>query len=94
MMFGFFRRSTTAHSTPDEAYAAQRRGAVLIDLPLSRLYRESPHHPSDVEIHVICASGHRSLVAARLLRSAGFETVASVRGGLAGWRRAGLPIER
>jgi rhodanese-related sulfurtransferase len=111
MMFGFFRRATTAHSTPDEAYAAQRRGAVLIDvrenrewraghapgarhLPLSRLYRESPHHPSDVEIHVICASGHRSLVAARLLRSAGFETVASVRGGLAGWRRAGLPIDR
>jgi rhodanese-related sulfurtransferase len=29
-----------------------------------------------------------------LLRSAGFETVASVRGGMAGWRGAGLPIDR
>jgi rhodanese-related sulfurtransferase len=111
MMFGFFRRATTAHSTPDEAYTAQRRGAVLIDvrearewrgghapgarhLPLSRLYRESPHFPSDREIHVICASGHRSQVAARLLRTAGCETVVSVQGGMAGWRRAGLPIDR
>jgi rhodanese-related sulfurtransferase len=47
-----------------------------------------------VEIHVICASGHRSQVAARLLRRARFETVASVQGGTAGWRRAGLPIDR
>jgi rhodanese-related sulfurtransferase len=39
MMFGFFRRSTTAHSTPDEAYAAQRRGAVLIDVRENREWR-------------------------------------------------------
>ncbi len=111
MVFGFLRRATIAHSSPDEAYAAQSRGAVLIDvresrewraghapgarhLPLSRLYREPPHLPGGAEIHVICASGHRSQVAARLLRRAGFETVASVRGGLAAWRRAGLPIDR
>ena len=93
-MLGFLRRAVIPRSTPDEAYAAQRRGAVLIDvrensewrsghargarhLPLSRLYRQPPRISSATEIHVICASGHRSQVAARLLRGAGFETVAS-----------------
>ena len=110
-MFGFLHRATIAHSTREEACAAQRRGAVLFDvredhewraghargarhLRLSRLSREPLRLPSGVEIHVICASGHRSQVAARRLRRAGFETVASVRSGTAGWRRAGLPIDR
>ena len=110
-MFGFLRRATIAHSTAEEAHAAQGRGAIVIDVrearewhgghargarhvALSRLYRESPQLPRDAEIHVICASGHRSQVAARLLRRAGFEKVASVRGGTAGWRRSGLPIDR
>jgi rhodanese-related sulfurtransferase len=110
-MFRFLHRATIAHSTPTEAFAAQRRGAVLFDvredhewraghargarhLPLSRLSRESLRLPSGVEIHVICPSGHRSQDAARLLRRAGFETIASVQGGAAGRRRAGMPIDR
>lgn len=110
-MFSFFQRSAVRESTPEEANAAQRHGALLLDvreehewrtghargarhLPLSHLHRESPRLPAAAEIHVICASGRRSLVAARLLRRAGFQGVASVRGGTAGWRRAGLPIER
>jgi rhodanese-related sulfurtransferase len=110
-MFGLFRRSAIVQSTPDEAHAAQRRGALLIDvretrewrsghargarhLPLSSLRREAPKLSATAQIHIICASGHRSRVAAHILRSAGFQSVASVRGGTAGWRRAGLPVDR
>jgi rhodanese-related sulfurtransferase len=63
-------------------------------LPLSRLQQQPPALPAEAEVHVICAHGHRSLAAARLLRRAGFTTVYSVRGGTAGWQRAGLPLDR
>jgi rhodanese-related sulfurtransferase len=56
--------------------------------------RGARHLSGGAEIHVICASGHRSQVVARLLWHAGCEMVASVRGGTAGWRRAELPIDR
>jgi molybdopterin/thiamine biosynthesis adenylyltransferase/rhodanese-related sulfurtransferase len=41
---------------------------------------------------LICASGVRSVRAAALLRERGFRDVASVRGGVAAWRAAGLPL--
>lgn len=68
------------------------RGARHI--PLSRLLRDRPKLPADADIHVICASGHRSRTAARVLSGAGFASVSSVRGGMSAWRRAGLPIDR
>ena len=47
----------------------------------------------DSEILTICASGKRSLLAARSLRELGYARVASVVGGLQRWRAEGLPIE-
>lgn len=53
-------------------------------------------------VALICRTGNRSRVAARLLRQNGFTNVADVRGGMAGapvepaigWAEAGLPVER
>lgn len=49
--------------------------------------------PRDRTIATICASGYRSSVAASLLRSAGFERVASVSGGVPEWESHGFPLD-
>jgi hydroxyacylglutathione hydrolase len=48
--------------------------------------------PRDTTIHLICATGYRSSVAASVLQRAGFAKVANASDGLNGWRRGGLPI--
>ena len=45
------------------------------------------------EIVAVCESAHRSIPAVRLLREKGFRAV-QLEGGMAAWRRAGLPVER
>jgi rhodanese-related sulfurtransferase len=49
--------------------------------------------PTDRPIATICASGYRSSVAASLLRSAGFERVAAVVGGVPDWAAHGYPLD-
>jgi len=49
--------------------------------------------PTDRPIAMICASGYRSSIAASMLRSAGFERVASVTGGVPGWQALGYPLD-
>jgi 3-mercaptopyruvate sulfurtransferase SseA len=41
---------------------------------------------------VYCASGYRSLIAASVLRSAGFADVSDLLGGYLAWEGAGLPV--
>ena len=41
---------------------------------------------------VYCASGYRSMVAASVLRAAGFDDVSDLFGGFAAWRDAGYPV--
>ena len=48
--------------------------------------------PRDRPIATICASGYRSSVAASLLRTAGFENVTWVPGGVPSWDAQGLPL--
>jgi rhodanese-related sulfurtransferase len=43
---------------------------------------------------VTCQSGARSARAARLLKSAGFTAVYELKGGLAAWQQASLPVEK
>jgi len=45
-------------------------------------------------VAIICRAGYRSVVAASLLRRAGFTNVIDVAGGMQAWMRAGLPLER
>ena len=42
---------------------------------------------------IMCASGGRSLLAARTLRDMGYRDVSSLAGGFAEWVSAGLPVE-
>ena len=47
----------------------------------------------ETPVVVMCASGGRSLLAARTLREMGYREVTSLEGGFAGWSQAGLPVE-
>jgi len=41
---------------------------------------------------VVCASGHRSQTAAKMLAKLGFVEVYDLKGGLVAWQRQGLPL--
>lgn len=47
----------------------------------------------ETPIVVMCASGGRSLLAARTLRDMGYRDVVSVAGGFGDWSKQGLPVE-
>ena len=66
-------------------------GAVNVPAPdLRRRYKEfDPKSP----IVVICSTGHRSSLAASLLKQRGFEDVSNVAGGMTGYNAAGLGTE-
>lgn len=43
---------------------------------------------------VYCARGNRTALAARVLAKLGFKEVFGLRGGMAAWRQAGLPVAK
>lgn len=74
---------------PEEYLAGHVPGARLI--PLGELTARVGELPRHGRLHLICASGNRSLQAARWLASAGYDAV-SVAGGTKAWAEAGQPI--
>jgi hydroxyacylglutathione hydrolase len=50
--------------------------------------------PRDTPIAVYCQGGTRSAIAASLLQAKGFTKITNVRGGITGWRGAGLPVDQ
>ena len=48
----------------------------------------------DKPVIVTCRSGSRAGAASRFLRKAGFNTVYQLKGGLAAWQQASLPVEK
>ena len=63
-----------------------------LQIPLTQLGKRLNEVPRGRQVLCICASGHRSPLAARRLSRAGFE-VLDVSGGMLAWRAAGLPVE-
>ncbi len=74
---------------PMETASGSVPGAVLI--PLTEFGRRLEELPRDRPILTICRSGHRSPLAARQLKRAGYE-VTNVGGGMIAWQKAGLPM--
>ena len=64
---------------------------VAVPIPLGELAGRLGELPGDRTVHVICASGNRSLRAARALVTAGIDAV-SVAGGTSGWVQSGRPV--
>lgn len=59
-------------------------------IPLPQLRRRVDEIRSDRPVALICRSGHRSALAARITRRHGLDAV-SVTGGVSAWLAAGLP---
>lgn len=76
---------------PNETKSGVVRGAKLI--PLSEIGGRMHELPLDRPILTICQSSHRSPFAARKLAKAGYD-VTNVSGGMAAWRKAGLPVKK
>ncbi len=76
---------------PIETAAGTVPGAVLI--PLTEFGRRMTELPTDRPILTICRSSHRSPIAARQLKQAGYD-VTNVSGGTMAWQKAGLPLTR
>lgn len=93
---------------PEEVNQWKQKGAQIIDvrepgeytrghlpgavnIPLGQL----PNRTDEVEepVLLVCASGNRSGQAAQYLVEQGYEAVANLMGGTAGWRQCGLPTE-
>jgi len=57
-----------------------------------RLAEVRPHAKDGVVVY--CERGPRARVAEATLRQAGFDEILHLKGDMAGWRRAGFPIDR
>ena len=62
-------------------------------VPLGRLVAHMQDKPRGQPVILLCESGSRSAIGASLLTAAGFTDVSNLTGGIAAWRREGLPLE-
>jgi rhodanese-related sulfurtransferase len=63
-----------------------------LNLPLTQLASRLHGLPNDKPVVAVCASGHRSALAARTLQRAGYQAE-NLKGGMHAWTRAGLPLQ-
>ena len=77
---------------PDEHATGVPDGAIAV--PRAALEAEPTRWLADpdAEVLLICGSGRRSRRAAEALAALGYTRLASVEGGIAAWRAAGLPV--
>ncbi len=64
-----------------------------VNLPIKTLLKNLDKLPGlDEPIVVYCASGHRGAIALTVLKAIGYTDVKNIGGGLAGWKKAELPV--
>ncbi len=78
----------------DEVRAGYIDGAISIPRGFLEFQAAGQLSHPEKEIVVYCAGGARSLLAAQVLRSMGYEHVASMAGGITRWRDAGYAVVR
>ncbi len=76
---------------PEEYAAGHIEGAILI--PLGQIGFRSGELPKDRPILCVCHTGSRSSFAASRLSAAGYKVI-NLRGGMAAWEYARLPVKR
>jgi molybdopterin/thiamine biosynthesis adenylyltransferase/rhodanese-related sulfurtransferase len=79
---------------PDEHAQGMIPGAVHIPRGYLELRIERSVPDRETPVVVYCASGTRSVLAARSLAELGYSNVRSLAGGFTGWKRAGLAWEQ
>ena len=62
-------------------------------IPLTALSERMDEVPKERDVYIFCGSGMRSMVAASFLKARGWERLAVILGGMAGWRSSKCPIK-
>ena len=78
--------------TPAEFEGAHIAGSF--NLPLEELRARADQLADAGPLVLVCRMGQRSREAETLMRAAGHDSAVSMEGGLEGWERAGLPLQR
>jgi rhodanese-related sulfurtransferase len=76
---------------PAEFQQVHIKGAKLI--PFNEIYKRMKELPKGREIVCVCATGHRSRSAAKILTREGY-IVFDMQGGMTAWRHAKLPVQK
>lgn len=65
-----------------------------VHLPIGALNGNIGSLPFDKTkpVYAICKSAHRSILAVRLLKMAGYENAQQLQGGMMAWERSGYPV--
>jgi molybdopterin/thiamine biosynthesis adenylyltransferase/rhodanese-related sulfurtransferase len=79
---------------PDEHTQGMIPGTLHIPRGFLELRIERSVPDRSMPVVIYCASGTRSVLAARSLGELGYTNVTSLAGGFTGWKRAGLPWEQ
>ncbi len=78
----------------DEWKAGYAKGAIHLGKGVIERDIETDIPNKDSEIVLYCGGGFRSALAADAIQKMGYTNVASMDGGMKGWRAAGLPEEK
>ena len=62
-------------------------------IPFWKIAKGQVSLPSDRPLLVVCAVGGRSVVVAKFLNRKGYPEVYDLQGGIAAWKKAGLPLQ-
>ncbi len=64
------------------------------NIPLDKLMDNLGVIEKNEPVYLICATGRRSMEAAKMLNEAGYPQTISIAGGTAAWENAGLPMQK
>lgn len=78
--------------TPEEYSAGHAYRAR--NIPLDKLMENLDTIERNEPVYLICATGRRSMEAAKKLNEAGYPQTISIAGGTAAWESAGLPMQK
>lgn len=78
--------------TPEEFAAGHAIRAK--NIPLDKLMENLTAIEKNEPVYLICATGRRSMAAAKMLNEAGYPQTVSIAGGTTAWEAAGLPMQK
>ena len=80
--------------TPQEFREGHLAGARNLDFFGAAFESEAGALPGDAPVLLYCRSGRRSAAAAEALAATGRGRILNMDGGIEGWKKAGLPLEK
>ena len=75
----------------DEVKSGSPKGAIRVSKGLLEMQIENFIDEPEKDIYLICASGNRSVLAAKSLLDLGYKNVYSVQGGFKAWKDQAIP---